>query len=161
MQKIRLAIRGWNRRREERDREFLARNAWSEAPAISTPPRAAAPHGAALHIDIEGLSVAFLDDSGRIAYYLDVQTGDVVDVRDGSAQDPARYKRIPTASHDDDRNAFIRKLEDSGERARLSAADSFRAALAGDRTLERAWFNFRNDRALAAIDQWLRRIGLI
>jgi len=26
MQKIKLAIRGWNRRREEKDREFLAKN---------------------------------------------------------------------------------------------------------------------------------------
>jgi hypothetical protein len=33
---------------------------------------------------MEGLAVAFLDDSGRIAYYLDTETGEVVDVRDGT-----------------------------------------------------------------------------
>jgi hypothetical protein len=34
--------------------------------------------------------------------------------------------------------------------------ESFRAAIAEDRTLEKAWYNFKNDRANAAIDAWLR-----
>jgi len=32
MQKIKLAIRGWNRRREEADKAFIAKNTW-QAPA--------------------------------------------------------------------------------------------------------------------------------
>src|SRR5437660_9351714 len=61
MQKIRLAFRGWQRRREERDREFIAKNTWSGAPARSPEP----PRTAALDVDIEGLTIAYLDGSGR------------------------------------------------------------------------------------------------
>ena len=32
--------------------------------------------------------------------------------------------------------------------------DAFRAALATDRALERAWYNFKNDRALAVVKEW-------
>jgi hypothetical protein len=164
MQKIRLVIRGWNRRRDERQKEFLAKNVWAPASAgrgglkpASTP--------AVLQVDIEGLTVAYLDDSGRITYYLDIRTGDVVDVRDNSQLDGTRYKRVPsrtTTSDVDDRRAFVSSLEDSAARARLNSAspDSFRNVLASDRGVERAWYNFRNDRAIAAIDRWLREIGL-
>jgi hypothetical protein len=94
-----------------------------------------------------------------------VQTGDVVDVRDNAPLDGKRYHRVPSrtsASDLDDRRAFISGLEDSGARARLNSAapDSFRKALAADRGVERAWYNFRNDRAIAAIERWLRDIGL-
>jgi hypothetical protein len=165
MQKIRLVIRGWNRRRQESEKDFLARNAnWSGGQAPS-PVRAGQPGAALLQLDIEGLTVAYLDDSGRITYYLDVQTGDVVDIRDNSQLAGARYKRVPsrtTASDLEDRRAFISSVEDSAARARLStaSADSFRKVLAADRSVERAWYNFRNDRAIAAIDRWLREIGL-
>src|SRR2546428_8845991 len=79
MQKIRLAIRGWNRRREEKEREFLAKNLWSGAPPPSPVHRQ--PGAPVLHIDLEGLTVAYLDDSGQIQHYLDVETGDVIDTR--------------------------------------------------------------------------------
>ncbi len=156
MQKIRLAIRGWNRRREEKEREFLAKNLWSGAPPPSAAPlRAAAPH---LHIDVEGLTVAYLDDSGQIQHYLDVETGDVIDTRQPMSGN--RYRRVPSHGADaDDRKAFIASLDDSGARARLTAAQSFRSELARDRALERAWYNFRNDRAIAAIEKWLGEIS--
>jgi len=165
MQKVRLAIRGWNRRRQESEKEFLARNAnWSGAQAPS-PVRAGQPASPAVPIDIEGLTVAYLDDSGRIDYYLDIQTGDVVDVRDNAQLDSKRYQHVPSrtsASDLDDRRAFIAGLENMEARARLSTAapESFRNALAADRSVERAWYNFRNDRAIAAIERWLREIGI-
>ena len=165
MQKIRLVIRGWNRRRQESEKEFLARNAnWSGGQAPS-PVRTNQPETPTLQLDIEGLTVAYLDDSGRITYYLDVQTGDVVDVRDNAQLDSKRYRRVPSrtsASDVDDRRAFISDLEDSGARARLNSAapETFRDALAADRGVERAWYNFRNDRAIAAIQRWLSEIGL-
>jgi hypothetical protein len=31
--------------------------------------------------------------------------------------------------------------------------------LASDRAIERAWFNFRNDRATKAIEEWLDRLS--
>jgi hypothetical protein len=165
MQKIRLVIRGWNRRRQESEKEFLARNAnWSGGQAPS-PVRTSQPGTPSLQLDIEGLTVAYLDDSGRITYYLDVQTGDVVDVRDNAQLDSKRYRRVPSrtsASDVDDRRAFISDLEDSSARVRLNSAapETFRDALAADRGVERAWYNFRNDRAIAAIQRWLSEIGL-
>ena len=155
MQKIRLALRGWNRRREERDRDFLARNAWS--PGLSRAEPGPAKAGAPSEIDMDGLTVACLDGSGALGHYLDIETGDVIDTRDAMTGD--RYRRIPSQSESADREAFLAALEDSGARARLRSGD-FRSELARDRKLERAWYNFRNDRAIAAMEQWLREIGM-
>ena len=157
MQKIRLAIRGWNRRREEKEKEFLAKNVWSGGQAIL--PVRAQPGTPVVHIDIEGLTVAYLDDSGHFQHYLDIETGDVLDTREPLAGD--RYRRVPAhGARDDERRDFIMMLDDSGARARLTSAADFRSELARDRSLERAWYNFRNDRAIAAIETWLREIGL-
>ena len=63
-------------------------------------------------IDMEGLVCAFLDDSGRIGYYFDTESGEVIDVRDGSALAPPRYRRVPARSERseaDDRKAFAAK----------------------------------------------------
>ncbi len=155
MQKIRLALRGWNRRREERDREFLAKNAgWTPAAGGAG---AAKPASRQTQIDMDGLTVACLDSSGVLAHYLDIETGDVVDTQEAMIGD--RYRRIPSQSETADRAAFLATLEDSGARARLGSGD-FRNELARDRELERAWYNFRNDRAIAAMEQWLREIGV-
>ena len=159
MQKIRLAVRGWNRRREEKEKEFLERNRWSGGqppPAVQSGQARAA----LLHVDVEGLVVAYLDDSGYFQHYLDIESGDVIESREPMIG--ARYRRVPThGAQTDERRDFIAKLEDSGARARLtSAADNFRGEIARDRALERAWYNFRNDRAIAAIETWLREIGL-
>jgi hypothetical protein len=155
MQKIKLAIRGWNRRREEQDREFLARNAgWT---AASTAAGAMKPASTQKQFDMDGLTVACLDGSGQIAHYLDVDSGEVIDTRDALSGD--RYRRIPSQSESADRQAFLETVDDSGARVRLTSGD-FRNELARDRKLERAWYNFRNDRAIAAIEQWLREIGL-
>jgi len=151
MQKIRLALRGWNRRREEKNREFLAKN-------LRTPPPdarlARGEREQTVGIDMDGLTVACLDGSGR-SHFFDVQTGDVVE----SVEASDRYRRIPPQSESADREAFLSALEDSGARARLKSGD-FRTELARDRKLERAWYNFRNDRAIAAMERWLREIGL-
>jgi hypothetical protein len=161
MQKIRLAFRGWQRRRAETEQEFVSRNAsWGAAPAIA----ATAPAKArAFAVDMEGLTVAYLDDSGQLAHFLDTSDGEIVDVRisETAAYPEPRYRRIPSRSADaEDRRAFIASLEPSPTRdalARSIDADSFRRALAGNRTAERAWYNFRNDRAIAAIEAWLAR----
>lgn len=115
-------------------------------------------------IDREGLQVAYLDDSGRIDWYLDTETGEVVDVRDGRTLSEPRYRRVPqrsAESEEEDRRAFVLSLEEGALRARLAAARDaaeFRTILSGDRALERAWYNLKNDRALAAIDAWLTAI---
>ena len=170
MQKLRLAFRGWSRRREEQEKNFLQRNtAWSGAPAPPDPAPKAAPAGAApvsppVTIDLEGLQAAYLDGSGVIAYYLDVETGEVIDVRDGAKMDAARYKRVPNGGGDlDERRAFIATLDATPTRAALMksvAGGSFRTVLASDRAVERAWYNFRNARATAAIEAWLKSAGL-
>ena len=157
MQKIKLAIRGWNRRREEKEKEFLAKNVWSPGFSRAEPAKAGAP---SLHIDVEGLVVAYLDDSGYFQHYLDIESGDVIESREPMIG--AQYRRVPThGAQADERRDFIAKLDDSGARARLtSAAENFRSEISRDRALERAWYNFRNDRAIAAIETWLREIGL-
>ena len=115
----------------------------------------------------KGSTVAYLDDSGQLAHFLDTSDGEIVDVRIAEAATYAepRYRRIPSRNANadaDDRRAFIASLDASSARdalARSSDADSFRRALSADRTLERAWYNFRNDRAIAAIEAWLAQTG--
>jgi hypothetical protein len=111
---------------------------------------------------MEGLTVAYLDDSGHFAHYLDTQTGDIVDVASTQTLDAPRYRRIPRRtpeSESEDRRAFVAKLDPSRARDELARAigvpEAFRKALANDRTLERAWYSFKNDRAIAAIEKWL------
>lgn len=164
MQKIRLAIRGWSRRREEREREFLAKNvAWGVAQAI--PPAASQAGLPGPQIDLEGLTVAYLDDSGQFEHYLDIQNGEVIDTRQPLTGD--RYRRVPSRSAQsefEERRVFIEALEPSATRDRLAAsigvAEAFRRTLSTDRKLERAWYNFKNDRAIAAIRSWLRETGI-
>jgi hypothetical protein len=153
------AIASWNRRREEREREFVASNAtWTSSAAA---PRAGAP-AVSRQIDREGLQAAFLDQSGRIAYFLDTASGEVVEQRDGAAMPPPQFRRVPSrpADADDaDRRAFIDSLDASPARDRLAGARSaveFRNALSEDHTLERRWYVFRNDRASAAVEEWLK-----
>jgi len=158
MQKVRLALRGWSRRRDEAQKEFLARNLPRGAAPIATAPARPA-HSTN---DMEGLTVAYLDDSGHFAHYLDTETGDIVDVASTQTLDPPRYRRIPrrtAESESEDRRAFVAKLDPSRGRDELARAigvpEAFRKALANDRTLERAWYSFKNDRAIAAIEKWL------
>lgn len=180
-QKLRVVFRGWARRREEdakrRDAEFLKRNAaWGtpgggQAPSpVSPPPGQTRALVLQLDIDREGLQVAYLDDSGVIAYFFDVQTGDVVEIRGETRPDvsgnPARYTRVPQRGADadaDDRKAFVETLEPSpiseSLRSNINTSD-FRKILAGDRGVERAWYNLRNQRATSAIESWIRSLGL-
>lgn len=165
MQKLRLAWRGWQRRREDSQREFVARNAGWTAPAPAAPPAPRISSVVSTSIDREGLQCAFLDESGQIAYHLDVESGEVVEVRDGSSLAAPRYRRVPTrttTSEEADRRAFVEQL-DAGERRdelarRVDAPEAFRRVLSQDRALEKAWYNFKNDRANAAIDQWLKLV---
>lgn len=157
MQKIRLAIRGWSRRREEARQSFVAQNT-SWAPPTHTAPSLAPGVTQGPSIDMEGLVCAFLDDSGRIAYYLDTDTGEVVDVRDDTALAVPRYRRVPTRSEQSDasdRRAFAMKHQ--ALLSSVGSPESFRNALSKDRALERAWYNFKNDRAIAAIKEWLSK----
>jgi len=160
MQKLRLALRGWSRRREEAKKDFVARNAaWGTAQAAAP---VQSPH-ATTAIDIDGLTVAYLDDSGHFAHYLDTDTGDILDVGSNQTLDAPRYRRIPqrtAQSESADRRAFLDGLQPSRGREELARAigvpEAFRKALSNDRALERAWYSFKNDRAIAAIESWLR-----
>ena len=173
-QKIRLALRGWSRRREQegkrKQEEFLRRNVkWGAQPA-PPPPRVQVAGGSpaslkTIAVDLEGLQAAYLDGSGVIAYYLDVESGEVIETRDGATLDAARFKRVPPrAAEIDDRRAFIETLEPASSVRMLLmksvGSPAFRSVLASDRTTERAWFNFRNDRATKAVEEWLRKSGL-
>jgi hypothetical protein len=168
MQKIRLAFKGWNRRRDEAQKEFVSRNAGWGVQSAPAAQGAARPAGtvAPTH-DLDGLVVAFLDDSGVIAYYLDCDAGEVVDVRDGSTLAAPRYRRVPSRSETGeaaDRRAFVDSRDPGPNRDRLMRAvgsgEEFRRVLGTDRSLERAWYNFKNDRVLLAVQEWLRREGL-
>jgi hypothetical protein len=121
---------------------------------------------------MEGLTVAYLDDSGQLAHWLDTETGDIIEFRsDAAASYPhvrnPRFRRIPSRSaqsNDDDRRAFIDTLKPSHAREELARTvgvpEAFRRALSNDRTLERSWYNFKNDRAIDAVERWLHDIGL-
>jgi Uncharacterised protein family (UPF0158) len=174
LQRVQLAWRGWSRRRDEdarrRNEEFLARNtAWTMVGGAGSPIH---PCAAGSSIDREGLQVAFLDDSGRFAYWLDLESGEIVEFPAADAarhayisQSPRRYRRVPTRTETSDaadRHAFVAALELSRVSARLAEAlgdpAAFRSILSTDRTIERAWFSFKNDRASAAIEGWLREL---
>ena len=163
MQKLRLAWRGWARRREEAEREFLAKNSWSPVAGGQLP--ATENRQPATGIDLEGLQVAFLDDSGRIVYYFDTENGEVVEARDGETYAEPRYRRVPrrsAASDAADRREFVATLDAGPLRDALRAAKDpaeFRRVLSEDRKLERAWYVFKNDRATAAINAWLTPRG--
>jgi hypothetical protein len=167
-QKLQVAFRGWSRRREEeekkRNEEFLARNAsWGPSPpSASAHLRTKAP---VAEVDLDGLQVAYLDDSGRIEYYLDLQTGEVMEMRDTPPpSDRDRFRRVPQRGADsEERRAFVETLEESRVKeflkANVDTAD-WRKILATDRNVERAWYNFRNARATSAIASWLRSLGV-
>ncbi len=174
MQKVRLMLRGWSRRREEKLQEFLekesgrpGRSDWPSRPVTPVDGRddrqlrAGRPLST---IDMDGLHAAYLDGSGQIAYYLDVESGEVVEQRSAAQMDAARFKRVPAGGTDvAERRAFIETLEPSATRDLLMKSvntPAFRTALARDRAAERAWYNCRNDRAIAAIEAWLRGLGL-
>jgi len=174
-QKIRLALRGWSRRREEeikrKQEEFLRRNVkWGVQTAAQPPAQVPAAGGGraplkAITLDLEGLQAAYLDGSGVIAYYLDVESGEVVERRDGATLDAARFKRVPPRAPEiGDRRAFIETLEPASSiRVLLMksvGSPAFRSVLASDRATERAWFNFRNERATKAVEEWLKKSGL-
>ena len=63
-------------------------------------------------------------------------------------------------SEAEDRRLFAGALDPGKMRDKLAAAldpTEFRRVLSTDRAIERAWYNFKNDRANAAIDAWSRR----
>src|SRR5512140_3182188 len=106
IEKIVQAIDGWGKRREERERAFVAANAGWNAPAAAGAQQA---RKSTIAIDREGLQAAFLDQSGRIAYYLDTESGEVVESRDAAAFAEPRYRRVPSrpaAADEEDRRAF-------------------------------------------------------
>jgi hypothetical protein len=160
-QKLRVAFRGWSRRREEANAAFLRQNAsWSGGLKPASTQKQ--PH---IGVDLEGLQVAYLDDSGQISYYLDTMTGEVVEVRNRPAPPGERFKRVPsrTAETDvQDRRAFVASLDDSPLKSALMSAapGEFRRVLGTDRGVERAWYNFKNAQATRSIESWLRNLGL-
>ena len=179
-QKLKLGLRGWNRRRAEsaakRDEEFVARSTpWAKG-APAAPETRTNQVAAKTTVDLEGLQVAYLEGSGAIEHYFDTQTGEVVEPRDldeaGRAQvtqATSRYRRVPQRNDETealDRLAFIRTVEKQNVRQNLEAAlrgtdpaGAFRRALATDRAVERAWYNFKNQRAAEAITRWLAEIN--
>ncbi len=154
MQRLRLWWRGSQRRREEKEQEFLARNTW-QPPTAEAPPGSRQPSAVSQQTDRDGLQAAYLDRSGVILYYLDKETGEVVESREELTD--SRYARVPTQSDEDDQRAFLRTLT-LPQRAHFQKVESFRAAIAEDRALEKAWYNFKNDRATKAIEEWLKGI---
>ena len=118
-------------------------------------------------LDLDGLQVAYLGVA--LAHYLDLETGDIIDLPlDADAPgDASRFRRVPTRTAESeaaDRRLFVEELDFSRTRDHLARvvedATEFRRALTEDRLVERAFFNFKNDRATQAIEEWLREEGL-
>ena len=145
MQRLRLWWRGSRRRREEFGKTVQWGTGASPVVAPAAQGQARAP---VLHeIDRDGLLSAYLDQSGRTLYYLDFETGEVVECQ----QERSDLARIPTQDEAADREAFIATHG-------LTVTTSFREAIARDRATERAWYNFKTQRANDAIDAWLKRV---
>ena len=118
-------------------------------------------------LDLDGLQVAYLGVA--LAHYLDVETGDIIDLPLDAPPpgDASRFRRIPTRTDDSeevDRRLFVEKMDRSPMRDVLAKTvddhQAFRRVLTEDRRTERQFFNFKNDRANRAIEEWLREEGL-
>ena len=118
-------------------------------------------------LDRDGLQVAYLGVA--LAHYLDLETGDIIDIELDAPPpgDESRYLRIPTRteeSEEEDRRLFVEKLEFSTMRERLSRlvgdSQGFRAAISEDLRVQRQFFNFKNDQATRAIEDWIAAEGL-
>jgi hypothetical protein len=118
-------------------------------------------------LDLEGLQVAYLGVA--LAHYLDLETGEIVDLPlDAEAPgEDDRFLRIPTRtpeSETEDRRLFVEKLPPSGMRDQLAGTiddwNAFRHVLLEDRKTERQFFNFKNDQATRAIEEWLTSEGI-
>ena len=112
-------------------------------------------------LDLDGLQVAYLGVA--LAHYLDVETGDIVDLplEDPPPGDPERFRRIPTRTPEieaEDRRIFAEKHPHLAPV--VGEAMSFRQVLSEDRRLERQFFNFKNDQATKAIEEWAKSEGL-
>lgn len=120
-----------------------------------------------MSLDLDGLQVAYLGVA--LAHYLDLETGDILDLPlEGDAPgEESRFLRIPTRtpeSEAEDRRLFVEKLGFSPMRNQLSQvvddSNAFRAAISQDLTVQRAFFNFKNDQATRAIEAWLASEGI-
>lgn len=118
-------------------------------------------------IDRDGLQVAYLGVA--LAHYLDLESGDIVDLPLDAPPPGAasRFRRVPTRTPEselEDRQLFIEKTDFSLTRDQLAGVvddpAAFRRVLSTDRRIERAFFNFKNDRATGAIEAWLADEGI-
>ena len=118
-------------------------------------------------VDLDGLQVAYLGVA--LAHYLDLETGDIIDqpLDDPPPGSTDRFRRIPTRTPEteaEDRRLFLDKLKDPALRAALAGvvddAHAYRSVLSEDRRIERSFFNFKNDRATLAIEEWLAEEGI-
>jgi hypothetical protein len=112
-------------------------------------------------LDLEGLQVAYL--AHLMPHYLDLETGEVIDVYPGQPHpdDPVRYRRIPSRTDEseaEDRRAFAAAHPQLGPY--VDDASTFRRAVSMDRSIEKGWYNFKNERATKAIEEWLETLGL-
>jgi hypothetical protein len=118
-------------------------------------------------LDLDGLQVAYLGVA--LAHYLDLETGEIVDLPldDDPPGDTDRFIRIPTRTSEseaEDRRLFVEKLELSVARNHLAGViddpTEFRRVLSEDLRLQRSFFNFKNERATKAIEEWVAAEGL-
>jgi hypothetical protein len=118
-------------------------------------------------LDREGLQVAYLGVA--LAHYLDLVTGEIIDLPlDAAAPGSGdRFRRVPARTEESeevDRALFLESKHARPLRDALvgvvNDAQEFRRVLSRDRLVERAFFNFKNDRASQAIEAWIEREGL-
>jgi hypothetical protein len=118
-------------------------------------------------LDLDGLQVAYLGVA--LAHYLDLETGDIIDqpLDDPPPGDESRYLRVPARTEEteaEDRRLFVPLVKIAAMREQLAGAvddpHTFRQILHDDRLVERSFFNFKNDRATKAIEEWLAAEGL-
>lgn len=118
-------------------------------------------------IDREGLQVAYLGVA--LAHYLDLESGEIIDLpfEAGAPGSAERYRQVPIRTPESeavDRELFLESKEAGPLRDALAEAiddpQAYRQVLSADRRVERSFFNFKNDRASQAIEEWLEAEGL-
>ena len=138
---------------------------------------------ASARIDLEGLVVAFDDDSPARSYYLDRDTGKVFsfleDHVDAETEEIAwqieadggkRYLQIPKLTLEEEleeQDTFLESLEDEELKEKLSKViesdhdgSQFQDFVSKDRKARETWRAYTRVRSRERADQWLKALGL-
>lgn len=136
-----------------------------------------------MKVDLEGLVVAFSDDSVERSYYLDTDSGRVFNVLEDhddpetqeivwelEADTRGRYVQIPKPSMEqrlEEQDAFVESLEDGKMKETIEKlleddhdGSKFAEFVERDREARDAWRDFRMERSREKAKEWIETLDL-